>query len=225
MEPKTPGLRGRQAEAARNDRVILDAARAVFIRDPGAPISAVAEEAGVGVGALYRRYAGKEELLRTLCEDGLRRFMAIAESAPARHSDPWDAFAAFVSEVIDSDVHSLTVHLAGTFTPTPGMHRLAADASSLAEQILERAKTAGALRPDVDARDIPMIFDQITAIRLGDADRTAALRRRYLTLVLDALRADPSATPLPASPPSDEELGRRWRHTESARSSQHRPRR
>jgi AcrR family transcriptional regulator len=225
METKTPGLRGRQAEAARNDRVILDAARAVFIRDPGAPISAVAEEAGVGVGALYRRYAGKEELLRTLCEDGLRRFMAIAESAPARHSDPWDAFAAFVGEVIDSDVHSLTVHLAGTFTPTPEMHQLAANASSLAEQILERAKTAGALRPDVDARDIPMIFDQITAIRLGDADRTAALRRRYLTLVLDALRAGTPVTPLPASPPTDEELGRRWRHTESARSSQHRPRR
>ncbi|MEV0407925.1 helix-turn-helix domain-containing protein [Actinoallomurus sp. NPDC050550] len=221
METKTPGLRGRQAEAARNDQVILDAARAVFIRDPGAPISAVAEEADVGVGALYRRYAGKEELLRTLCEDGLRRFMAIAESAPVRHSDPWDAFAAFVGEVIDSDVHSLTVHLAGTFTPTPEMHRLAADASSLAARILERAKTAGALRPDVNARDIPMIFDQITAIRLGDADRTAELRRRYLTLVLDALRADTSATPLPASPPSDEELGQRWRHTESAR----RPRR
>jgi AcrR family transcriptional regulator len=214
METKTAGLGGRKAEAARNDRAILDAARVVFIRDPGAPISAVAEEAGVGVGALYRRYAGKEELLRKLCEDGLSRFVEIAESALARQSDPWQTFATFLGGVIDSDVHSLTVRLAGTFTPTPELRRLAAQASALAEQILHRAKTAGALRPDVDAGDIPMIFEQITAIRLGDADRTAVLRRRYLTLLLDALRADTPTTPLPASPPSDEELGRRWRHAE-----------
>src|SRR5689334_22366577 len=74
-----PLLSGRQAEAARNDRTILEAARTVFLRDPKAPIAAVAAEAGVGVGALYRRYASKEVLLQTLCTDGLRQFVAIAE--------------------------------------------------------------------------------------------------------------------------------------------------
>jgi AcrR family transcriptional regulator len=60
-------LSGRQAEARRNDRLILEAAREVFVEDTDAPISAVAERAGVGIGALYRRYASKEELLRRLC--------------------------------------------------------------------------------------------------------------------------------------------------------------
>ncbi|MCO5998934.1 TetR/AcrR family transcriptional regulator [Actinoallomurus rhizosphaericola] len=225
METKKRAPRGREAEAARNDRTILDAARTVFIRDPEAPISAVAEEAGVGVGALYRRYSGKEELLRTLCEDGLHRFIAIAESAPARHDDPWEAFETFVREVIDSDVHSLTVHLAGTFAPTPELRSLAVQASTLAALILDRAKTSGAVRADVDANDLPMIFDQITAIRLGDADRTAALRRRYLTPLLDALRADTPTRPLPGPPPSDEEVGARWRHTGSSPSLRKRPRR
>ncbi|MEV5708572.1 helix-turn-helix domain-containing protein [Actinoallomurus sp. NPDC052274] len=225
METKASSRRGRAAEAARNDRAILDAARAVFIRDPEAPISAVAEEAGVGVGALYRRYAGKEELLRTLCADGLRRFTAIAESALARQDAPWEAFETFVRGVIDSDVHSLTVHLAGTFAPTPELRTLAAEASALAARILDRAKTAGALRPDVAANDLPMIFDQITAIRLGDAERTAALRHRYLTPLLDALRADTPTRPLPASPPSDEEVGERWRPPAPARSPRSRPRR
>src|ERR671915_562143 len=67
-----PRLPGRQAEAARNDQRILDAARAVFTADPNAPISAVAERAGVGISALYRRYAGKEDLLRRLCGDDQR---------------------------------------------------------------------------------------------------------------------------------------------------------
>jgi AcrR family transcriptional regulator len=62
MTPAPP-LRGRRAEAARNDQRILDAAREVFVADPGAPIAAVAKRAGVGIGALYRRYASKEELL------------------------------------------------------------------------------------------------------------------------------------------------------------------
>ena len=68
--------RGRKAEAARNDELILEAARAVFVADPGAPVSAVAERAGVGIGALYRRYRSKEELLQRLAADGLARYLA-----------------------------------------------------------------------------------------------------------------------------------------------------
>src|SRR4029077_8865108 len=64
-------MSGRQAEAARNDQRILDSARAVFVADPDAPITAVAKHAGVGISALYTRYGSKEELLRTLCTDGL----------------------------------------------------------------------------------------------------------------------------------------------------------
>ena len=73
-------LSGRQAEAARNDRRILSSARAVFVEDPGAPITAVAKYAGVGISALYTRYASKEDLLRTLCTDALVR-LAPAERA------------------------------------------------------------------------------------------------------------------------------------------------
>ena len=64
------GLPGRRGQAARNDAVILDAARDVFLADPKAPIAAVADRAGVGISALYRRYASKDDLLRTLCHDG-----------------------------------------------------------------------------------------------------------------------------------------------------------
>ncbi len=211
MEHRTGRPRGRQAEAARNDGMILEAAREVFMREPTAPISAVAEKAGVGMAALYRRYAGKEELLRTLCSDGLHRFIALAEGALADDGDPWEAFAGFVRGVTDSDVHSLTVRLGGTFTPTAELHELAAHASALADRVFHRAKAAGVVRPDLHVNDVPMIFEQITAIRLGDPERTATLRRRYVTLMLDALRVPPGATRLPGPPPSSEEFSGRWR--------------
>src|SRR6266511_3494884 len=128
-------LSGRRAQAARNDQLILDAARAVFVADPGAPISAVAEHAGVGISALYRRYASKEELLRQLCGDGLRRHLAEAEAALADDGDPWTAFSGFMRRIVDADTHSLTLRLAGTFTPTEELYRDAAKAQELNERL------------------------------------------------------------------------------------------
>ena len=111
-------LSGRQGQARRNDARILEAAREVFLEDPEAPISAVAARAGVGIGALYRRYASKQDLLRQLARDGLRRYLAEAEVAIADEGDAWAAFAAFMQRILDSDVLAITINLAGTFTPT-----------------------------------------------------------------------------------------------------------
>src|SRR3954451_10472310 len=106
---------GRRAQAARNDEVILAAARAVFVADPGAPIAAVAREAGVGIGALYRRYPSKEGLLQALCADGLGRYLAAAEAALADDGDPWSAFCGFMRAALDVMASSLTPRPAGLF--------------------------------------------------------------------------------------------------------------
>ena len=209
-------LSGRQAEARRNDRLILEAAREVFVEDPDAPISMVAERAGVGIGALYRRYASKEELLRRLCSEGLRRYIAEAETALA-DDDPWAAFAAFMCRIVDADTHSLTLRLAGTFTPTEELYRDSRKAQELNLRLFERTKTAGAIRHDVEVDDLSLLFEQVAAVRIGDEERTRQLRRRYLALLLDALRV-PSGSPLPGPPPSWEEISRRWENQPSPRS-------
>ena len=46
-------------------------------------MSAVAARAGVGISALYRRYASKEDLLRQVARDGLARYLEEAEAAVA----------------------------------------------------------------------------------------------------------------------------------------------
>jgi AcrR family transcriptional regulator len=117
MKTTAGPLSGRRAQAARNDERILEAARAVFLADPGAPISEVAKQAKVGIGALYRRFASKEEVLRRLSSDGLSRYIAEAEAALADDGDPWSAFVTFMHRILDADTHSLTLRLAGTFTP------------------------------------------------------------------------------------------------------------
>jgi AcrR family transcriptional regulator len=208
----TKALSGRQAQAARNDEVILAAARAVFIADPGAPISAVAERAGVGISALYRRYASKEELLRKLCSDGLARYIEESEKALADDREPWVAFGAFLHALVDADTNSLTQRLAGTFTPTPDLWQDAARAGELNQAIYARTKEE--FRPGIVVEDFGMILEQITSIKLGDEARTNQLRHRYLTLMLEAMRRpgeQPGGSGLPGPPPSTDELTDRWR--------------
>lgn len=183
----------------------------MFVADPRAPISAVAGRAGVGISALYRRYGSKEELLRRLCAEGLRIYVAAAEDALADGRDPWDAFTGFMRRVVDANTHSLTLRLAGAFTPTDELSREAARAQELGGRLLERAKAGGAVRSDVEAGDISMLLEQLAAVRVVDERRTRRLRHRYLALVLEALRA-PAGSPLAGPPPGWEEISRRW-HT------------
>lgn len=209
MSESSAPMSGRRVEAGRNDRRILKAAREVFVTDPGAPISVVAERAGVGISALYRRYASKKDLLRRLCGDGLKRHIAEAEAALADDGDPWTAFSGFMLRIVDADTHSLTLRLAGTFTPTDELYRDANYARELNGRLFERTKAAGAIRSDLEVDDLALLWEQLAGIHVGDGYRTSQLRHRYLTLVLDALRV-PASAPLPGPAPTWEEIQRRW---------------
>jgi AcrR family transcriptional regulator len=202
-------MSGRQAEAARNDRLIIEAARAVFLDDPNAPISAVAERAGVGIGALYRRYASKEDLLQQLAGDGLKQYLAVVEKALASERDSRSAFVAFMQGSLEASAHSMTARFAGSFTPTEEMNRDGRRSYELTHQLLERAKAAGALRPEIEVGDIAMLFELLQSVRVKDEERTAELRRRYLALILEALQLT-SADALPGSAPGWAEIRARY---------------
>ena len=198
-------LSGRRAQAAANDERILQAAREVFVADPGAPIAAVAARAGVGISALYRRYASKDDLVRAIVSEGLARY--IEEISGALEGDPWPAFAAFMERVVDADLHSMTSRLAGTFEPTPELTEAGTRAGELNARLFERLR--GVIRADLDVNDLSFLLEQIASVRLRDPDRTRELRRRYLALTLAAMRTS-DIEPLPGPPPSWQDNAGRW---------------
>ncbi len=202
-------LRGRQAQAAQNDELILQAAREVFLADPTAPISAVAERAGVGIGALYHRYAGKEDLLRTLCRNGQEIYLAEIKRALASDDEPWEAFTGFLRRIVAANTHGLTVRLAGTFVPTAEQLALAEEMQALAMELFERVRATGLLRADATYLDVEFLLEFLASVKLGNASRTAELRQRHLAVVIDGLRAG-GRTPLPGQPPTWEEQTQRW---------------
>jgi AcrR family transcriptional regulator len=202
-------LSGRRAQALRNDVLIRQAARDVFIADPDAPMSAVARRAHVGISALYRRYLSKEELLRQIARDGLQQYLDEAEAAVADEGDAWEAFAAFMARILDAETEAITINLAGTFEPSADLIAMAQRAADLNEQIVARTKADGGLRPDVVVDDLSLILEQVSSIRLGGDRRTREFRHRYLALFLDGLRSASSET-LPGPPPEPDELASRW---------------
>jgi AcrR family transcriptional regulator len=203
-------LSGRRREAARNDAGILDAARLVFLEDPSAPISAVAARAKVGISALYRRYPSKEDLLRELARDGLGRYIAELQAALADTRDPWVVYAECLTRILDGGSQALAQRLAGTFTPTPDLSALAQQAAALADEVHRTAQRREALRGDVSPLDVVFLLEMLSVIRLPGADGGHALRRRYLVLLLQALRA-PGAGPLPGNPAEAGDFTSRWR--------------
>jgi AcrR family transcriptional regulator len=203
-------LSGRRAEASRNDERVLAAARAVLTASPDAPMAEIARRAGVGIGTLYRRYPSKEALVQHLCLDGMRRLEAVTRTALTQlDGDPWEAFAGYMNAALDAGAGSLGAALAGTFTPTTELVAAARDLYAAGRELIERVQAAGALRRDVTQEDINLVFEQLRAVRLGSEMRTATLQRRYLALVLQALRA-PGSAPLPGPAPDWEEIRGRW---------------
>jgi AcrR family transcriptional regulator len=202
-------LRGRQAQAVQNNEAILSAAREVFVANPNAPISAVAKRAGVGIGAVYHRHDSKEDLLRTLSRQGQDIYIAEVELALASDDEPWVAFVGYLRRIVAANTHALTVRLAGTFTPAPEQFALAERMQTLSIELVERVHATGALRSDVTHLDIDFLLAFLATVNLGNAGRSAELRQRHLTIIIDGLHSA-HPTPLPGESPSWEEQTARW---------------
>jgi AcrR family transcriptional regulator len=203
-------LDGRKRQAAANDEIIRQAAREVFVENPEAPIAKVAERAGVGISALYRRYAGKDALLGALCAEGQQAYIEEATRALNSQDGVWGAYVQFLRSIVARDTHSLSNRLAGTFTPTKDHLRDAAELDRLGRELFDRTQTAGFLRPDVTFLDVGCLLESLASVRMSTPERNAELRQRLLGVIIDGLRADPANEPLEGKPPTSIEQESRW---------------
>jgi AcrR family transcriptional regulator len=207
----SPGsAHGRQAEARRNDLAVLEAARDVFSAlGAGAPISAVAERAGVGMGTLYRRYGSKTELLQRLCVLAMEQALAAADVA-LNAADPWTGLTTYIRACVEMRSGALAA-LAGHVEVTAEMQATAERGIAAMTEIALRAHRDGSLRGDVTALDISLLIEAFSrrAPDLPDLAEERNARDRLLAIALDGLRAS-GATPLPGRPPSHDSYVRRW---------------
>jgi AcrR family transcriptional regulator len=190
-----------RADARRNRRKVLKAARAVFAEQGrDAQIDDVARRAKVGVGTVYRHFPTKEALLEALCEEQFDLIAAYARKALER-DDPWEAFLDvtwFGGEKNAGDRAFSEIMAARRETParvSPGELEL----RETVAELIRRCQAAGRMRPDVVLDDIPLLMCGVGSAAEVPHPVPEAWRR-HLAIVLDGLRAESASGPLHGTP-------------------------
>lgn len=178
----------------------MAAAREVFaLRGFGASLDEIAEHAGLGVGTVYRRFPNKNALIDALFEQAANRLVVLARAA-AQVPDAWDGLVGFLTAVAELQVGDRGLRdllLSGRVSPERSTI-MRDTVKPLIDPLVRRAQEQGDLRADFDGIDVSVL--QLMIAAAFEFTRPCAPNgwRRYLTLLVDGLRACRDApTPLP----------------------------
>lgn len=194
--PDTPpaGAPRMRADAARNAQRIVAAATEVWAElGPDAPLEEIARRAGVGVATLYRRFATKDDLVRACLEQAIDEELEPAVARAVDDPDPWRA-AATTLEAALAMVARHRSTLAAARHPEAIAQRLQAPLVDPLWTVIARAQQEGAMRQDLEPRDVSSLISMVRSTMAPG--RAGEGWRRYLALILDALRPE-AAGPLP----------------------------
>ena len=183
----SPAARPLRADARRNRERILKAARAVF-GDHGidAQIDDVAKRAKVGVGTVYRHFPTKETLLDALVRERFEEIAGYAREALERE-DAWEGFCELIWRAAEGNAVDRAFCEAVAFTDQSAVVEETGLERST-QELMHRAKAQGRMRQDATTMDVAIMM-----CGAGSVMRTILIEpdvwRRYLTLMLDGLRA------------------------------------
>ena len=195
-------------DAERNRLRILRAAAEVFTEQGlRATLDDVADRAGVGVGTVYRRFPDKEALVEALFTERLDNLVGFAEQALA-DPDPWAGLVDLLERAAtvmagDRGLRQMLMYA------TYGQDRAEQARTRMQpviSKVVERAQAAGVLRADLCPTDIPLLEFMLGAAAEYAMGVRPEIWRRYLALMLDALRPDRAGTtelPEPALSPEE----------------------
>jgi AcrR family transcriptional regulator len=182
----------RRADAVRNRAAVVRAAAEVFAeKGLEAGIPEIAARAGVGKATVYRSFPSKEHLVAAVARERLDWITALARDALGE-SDAGAALERVIVTIAERQASDRAV--AGSMASDIQVPELdaAREATQAAfDAILERARAAGALRPDATAEDLRILFTGVATVLRERGERDPAVWRRYGGLIADALRTPP----------------------------------
>ncbi|SEF18557.1 TetR/AcrR family transcriptional regulator [Jiangella alba] len=181
-----------RVDATRNRERIIAAAREAFVEHgPAVPLDAIAHRAGVGNATLYRHFADRHELIHVVASYSLARITEQAESALAEETDAFEALRRFVHRAADERVGALCSLLYEGFDKNdPHVVDARVRLEAVVTELMDNAREAGQLRPDVGIGDLMVAITQLTRPIAGTAcAHVERFMHRHLQLFLDGFRA------------------------------------
>lgn len=175
-----------RADAVQNRERLLAAAREAFAQSADASLTAVAKQAGVGIGTLYRHFPTRESLIVALYRHHIERLIQLAPVVLTERQ-PLDALRAWFAEVARygrmkygaAEVIHAAVNDAEYYGPFVDAIR----------QLLDAGAKEGTLKQRVDPEDVLL---QLSVLwRLDPARDGEARAKRIVDLIVDGLRKRP----------------------------------
>jgi AcrR family transcriptional regulator len=176
-----------RSDAQRNHDRLVVAARQVFAREGSdASMEAIALQAGVGAGTLYRHFPRRIDLVEAVYRNDVEELLVAAEKAIANFA-PWEALVNW----LDSFLHYalgkrvFLTELRESFERNPELRLSSRERVELSfTLVLENAQRAGAARTDIDGPDLMLLVGGMCT----GPTLVKEQGERLLAMVLDGLR-------------------------------------
>ncbi len=176
-----------RADAVRNYERLVTAARVVFAQHGGgASMEAIAKEAGVGVGTLYRHFPKRIDVVEAVYREDVDELVSVAESAVAE-LEPWPALAAWLEAFVRYAIgkRRFLTELHEAFEKNPDLRIASRERIEGAiDIVLTRAQDAGVVRTDLDGTDLMQLLGSMCM----SATLTPEQSQRLLVMIEDGLR-------------------------------------
>lgn len=186
-----------RADARRNRERVLVAARALFAEHgAGASLDDVARRAGVGPGTLYRHFPNREALqeavYRESIEDVCARGRELGSTlSPGAALDRWLELLVEHMASRRGLAEALVASAGKDSEVFVACHRALHDTGG---ELVERAQAAGAVRADLEHRDLLWLVHGVAQAAEGDGGDARAARMLAITLAGLRVSAAPSGT-------------------------------
>jgi AcrR family transcriptional regulator len=179
-----------RADAVRNKKLIVQAAREVFATAGlAASIDEIAQRAGVGTGTLYRHFPTKEALFEAIVIGRVEELVEEARRLIAG-SDPKTAFFELLSQLVrHGEGHKDLMDALGkqSFDLQKAVPELLAEMWNALGQLLEQAQQVGTVRRDVQLSHVQALVSAACTV-LDRQDGGDGLERVVWTVISDGLR-------------------------------------
>ncbi|GAB0107710.1 TetR/AcrR family transcriptional regulator [Nocardia sp. JMUB6875] len=177
-----------RADARRNYELIVATAQAAFAElGPEAPLEEIARRAGIGIGTLYRHFPNREALIEAVYRSNIEQLAQRAHDLLEEHT-PATAFEYWLREqvawVMANRVLATTLK-AGMDKDSPTFQLCRAAITEAADLLVRAGQEAGALRADLEPRDL-LRFGHGIGVACETVPDAA---ERMLAVTIDGLRA------------------------------------
>jgi AcrR family transcriptional regulator len=191
-----------RADALRNRERVLEAAKAVFSAGgPDASLEAVAREAGVGIGTLYRHFPTREALYEAVYRREVEQLSELAEELKGEAA-PVEALRRWLRSNVEfvATKKGMATALALADGPPSELTAFSFDRLTKAiHMLLQRAVAAGDVRADITPEDL--LRTLVGMCMLHDQPGWQASVVRMLDVLVDGLRVQSgTGKPAPRSP-------------------------